>query len=93
VSVVEDLEKTREPLQQAAVYFITPTMASVKRLLADFEKKPLYPSVYIYFSSRFLGLGAGCWRWWWEQRGGEVEGWARLVPGQQQQQQQQQQQL
>ncbi|KIY93727.1 SNARE-interacting protein KEULE [Monoraphidium neglectum] len=52
VSVVEDLEKAREPLPLPAVYFITPSPASVTRLVADFAKAPLYPSVHVFFSSR-----------------------------------------
>jgi syntaxin-binding protein 1 len=52
VSVVEDLFKGREPLQLAAVYFISPSQASVARLCADFAKQPLYPSVHIFFSSK-----------------------------------------
>ncbi|KAI8472381.1 MAG: Sec1-like protein [Monoraphidium minutum] len=52
VSVVEDLDKAREPLAMPAVYFITPSPASVGRLVADFAKAPLYPSVHVFFSSR-----------------------------------------
>jgi len=52
VANVEDLDKAREPLTMAAVYFITPTVQSVMRLVADFQRKPLYPSVHIFFSSR-----------------------------------------
>lgn len=52
VSVVEDIKKEREPLTQAAIYFITPTASSVARLCADFEDKPLYPSAHIFFSSK-----------------------------------------
>lgn len=36
----------------AAIYFIQPTAASVQRLLADFQKEALYPSVHIFFSNR-----------------------------------------
>lgn len=52
VSVVEDLDKAREPLQLPAVYYITPSPASVARLVADFARAPLYPSVHVFFSSR-----------------------------------------
>jgi hypothetical protein len=51
VSVVEDVEKRREPLPLAAVYFISPTPVSIQHLVADFESKPLYPSVHVFFSS------------------------------------------
>lgn len=51
VSVVEDIEKRREPLPLAAVYFISPSPSSVAHLVADFESKPLYPSVHVFFSS------------------------------------------
>jgi syntaxin-binding protein 1 len=52
VANVEDLDKAREPLNLAAVYFIAPTVSSVMRLVADFQSKPHYPSVHIFFSSR-----------------------------------------
>ncbi|MEW5299817.1 MAG: hypothetical protein WDW36_002793 [Sanguina aurantia] len=52
ISCVEDLLKNREPMAQAAVYFLTPSTQSVTRLLADFAKAPLYPSVHIFFSSK-----------------------------------------
>jgi syntaxin-binding protein 1 len=64
VSVVEDLEKAREPLPLPAVYFITPSPASVTRLVADFAKAPLYPSVHVFFSSRCgrgFKSGFGVW--------------------------------
>jgi hypothetical protein len=51
VSVVEDIDKRREPLPLAAVYFISPCSSSVAQLVADFETKPLYPSVHVFFSS------------------------------------------
>lgn len=49
--MVEDIEKRREPLPLAAVYFISPTSTSVAQLVADFDSKPLYPSVHVFFSS------------------------------------------
>lgn len=51
VSVVEDIDKRREPLPLAAVYFISPCSSSVAQLVADFESKPPYPSVHVFFSS------------------------------------------
>jgi hypothetical protein len=51
VSVVEDIEKRREPLPLAAVYFISPTPVSIQHLVADFESQPLYLSVHVFFSS------------------------------------------
>lgn len=51
MSVVEDIEKRREPLPLAAVYFISPTPVSLQHLVADFESQPLYPSVHVFFSS------------------------------------------
>lgn len=57
VSVVEDLEKDREPLPLVGVYFIQPTSTNIARLLQDYAgAKPLYPSVHIFFSS---AVGAG----------------------------------
>ena len=62
VSVVEDLAKAREPMQQAAVYFIQPTPESIARVLDDFggpegkagvgKGKSLYPSAHIFFSNK-----------------------------------------
>ncbi|GIL82467.1 hypothetical protein Vretimale_11867 [Volvox reticuliferus] len=68
VSVVEDLAKKREPLQQAAVYFIQPSPQSISRLLEDFggltgtsglgkSIKQLYPSVHIFFSNKVPSEG------------------------------------
>ncbi|GFR45030.1 hypothetical protein Agub_g6292 [Astrephomene gubernaculifera] len=63
VSVVEDLMKARQPLQQAAVYFIQPSPKSIARLLEDFGGpdgksgitrgiKQLYPAVHIFLSNK-----------------------------------------
>ncbi|KAF8058348.1 hypothetical protein HT031_005666 [Scenedesmus sp. PABB004] len=52
VSVVEDLDKRREPLPLPAVYFITPSPASVARLTADFAAPPgLYPAAHVFFTN------------------------------------------
>lgn len=72
VSVVEDLYKAREPLQLAAVYFLSPSPASVARLVADFAKRPLYPSVHVFFSSRWGGRGG------WAAGGGGGQAERRL---------------
>ena len=76
VSVVEDIEKRREPLPLAAVYFISPTPSSVSRLVADFDSKPLYPSVHVFFSSgvtqdavdRIKRCRVSGGRWWQQGR-------------------------
>lgn len=62
VSVVEDLNKSREPLHQPAIYFIQPSADSVSRVLNDFGgpdgtgkvagMKQLYPSAHIFFSNK-----------------------------------------
>eukprot|EP00955_Chlamydomonas_euryale_P054091 355680-Chlamydomonas_euryale.AAC.4 len=54
VSVVEDLHKDRQPLPLPAVYFLTPTSASVERLLADYgdDSEPQYSAAHVFFSSR-----------------------------------------
>ena len=61
VSMVEDLQKEREPMGLAAVYFIQPTPESVARLIEDFEggSSVLYPSVHIFFSSKVSAEGFG----------------------------------
>lgn len=69
VSVVEDLAKRREPLQQAAVYYIQPSADSVARILEDFGgptgttgvgkagTKQLYPSAHVFFSNKLPAEG------------------------------------
>ncbi|KAG2446991.1 hypothetical protein HYH02_008145 [Chlamydomonas schloesseri] len=62
VSVVEDLAKAREPMQQPAVYFIQPTPESISRVLDDFggpegkvgvgKQKSLYPTAHIFLSNK-----------------------------------------
>ncbi|KAG2432231.1 hypothetical protein HXX76_009150 [Chlamydomonas incerta] len=62
VSVVEDLTRAREPIQQPAVYFIQPTPESISRVLDDFggpegkvgvgKSKSLYTSAHIFFSNK-----------------------------------------
>ena len=61
VSMVEDLQKEREPMGLTAVYFIQPTPESVARLIEDFEggSSALYPSVHIVFSSKVSAEGFG----------------------------------
>lgn len=53
VSVVEQLEKKRAPFKDmAAIYIISPTKSSIRRLLADYEDKSkiLYGNaVFVYF--------------------------------------------
>ncbi len=67
VSVVEDLSKKREPLHQAAVYFIQPSPRSIAKVLDDFGgpdgsagvgrggAKQLYPSAHIFLSNKITG--------------------------------------
>eukprot|EP00897_Mesotaenium_endlicherianum_P003554 jgi/Mesen1/3226/ME000187S02389 len=53
ISLVEDLNKRRQPLPQLeGVYFIQPTPASVKRFVEDMQgRSPLYKRAYVFFSS------------------------------------------
>jgi len=53
VTIVENLNINRQPFpQMEVVYFITPTIASVNRVLKDFEdpKKPRYGAVHLVFT-------------------------------------------
>ncbi len=53
VTLVENLANKRQPFPEMdVVYFITPTEASVRMMLADFEnpKKPSYGNVHIIFT-------------------------------------------
>jgi syntaxin-binding protein 1 len=55
VSVVEGLEKSREPLPKLeAIYLMSPDADSVARLVADFadEREPQYAAAHLYFTGR-----------------------------------------
>jgi len=54
VSIVENIQKKRQPLpNMTVIYFISPTPGSVSRLLNDFAaKKPLYKKACVFFSSQ-----------------------------------------
>ena len=71
-----------------AVYFITPSPASVARLVADYSTAPgPYPSVHVFFSSRWgaarLLLAEGCFAFWGGGRGrrGHLQGVEGLLGG------------
>ncbi|KAJ7563781.1 hypothetical protein O6H91_03G125500 [Diphasiastrum complanatum] len=53
VSLVEDLNKRRQPLPALdAVYFIQPSRESIKKFVADMAgSSPLYKRAYVFFSS------------------------------------------
>lgn len=53
ITIVEDIFKDREPLpDMEAVYFISPSTATIDRLIADFEQRvePLYKAAHIFFT-------------------------------------------
>ncbi len=55
VTLVENIEKARQPLPNLdALYFITPTEESIKKLTEDFRKtaQPQYNDVHLVFTSR-----------------------------------------
>ncbi|XP_042403475.1 SNARE-interacting protein KEULE-like [Zingiber officinale] len=53
VSLVEDLDKRRQPLPSMdAIYFMQPTRENVVRFLADMSgRSPLYKKAFVFFSS------------------------------------------
>jgi syntaxin-binding protein 1 len=51
-AVVENVAVKREPLpKMSGVYFITPTIESVNRVIEDFQNVPLYKFAHVFFSS------------------------------------------
>lgn len=52
VSVVDPLEKKRKEAKHV-VYIISPSIASMERVVEDFQgPKPLYSSVHLFFTSK-----------------------------------------
>jgi syntaxin-binding protein 1 len=52
VTLVESIEKPRQPLPNVeAIYFLSPSPASVDALVRDYAKKPQYGDVHLFFST------------------------------------------
>jgi syntaxin-binding protein 1 len=53
VSLVDDIQKRREPLPAlSGIYFLTPTDQFVQRMLEDWDSRPYYNTAHIFFSSK-----------------------------------------
>lgn len=53
ISLVENIEKKREPLLSiSGVYFLTPTDRSVQRLVDDWKVRPQYKTAHVFFTSK-----------------------------------------
>ncbi|XP_068175178.1 syntaxin-binding protein 3 [Antennarius striatus] len=51
ITIVEDLFKSREPVQEMkAIYFMSPTAKCVDAFISDFRPKPKYKSANVYFT-------------------------------------------
>ncbi|CAG7817219.1 unnamed protein product [Allacma fusca] len=51
ITIVEDLHKKRQPLlTMDAIYLITPTQESVKSLIEDFDSRPMYKNIHVFFT-------------------------------------------
>lgn len=52
IALLEDLNKYREPMQgTVGIYFISPSEASVRRLIFDFGSQPMHSVAHVFFSS------------------------------------------
>ncbi|EKX52395.1 Sec1 family protein B, partial [Guillardia theta CCMP2712] len=55
ISLIENVELDRQPMPNMhAIYFLTPSWSSVKRLCSDFQegKPPKYAAAHVYFTSQ-----------------------------------------
>lgn len=51
VPAIQNIEKSRQPLNMDAVYFISPTVQSVEKFISDFSDDPLYKCAHIFFTT------------------------------------------
>jgi syntaxin-binding protein 1 len=53
VTLIEQIEKARQPFQLPAIYLLTPSVEIVTKLVADFSRRgpPLYQGAYLFFTS------------------------------------------
>eukprot|EP00040_Diaphanoeca_grandis_P004508 m.29131 g.29131 ORF g.29131 m.29131 type:complete len:617 (-) comp16045_c0_seq1:47-1897(-) len=49
IVIVEDIKKSKQPMQHEAIYFMAPTFENIEFLKSDFKTRMRYPGIHIHF--------------------------------------------